>query len=209
MDSIPEAIWSLGSSFQLRSSVCPKPTETSPGYGNKYPKQCTSKNFLFLGRVDTWLFSFPPPPTSFFQVKRRELIPVILMSYWDHVENFLWLWKTRRNSGTIPCLLPAHPFRLPHLLQRMVSFGWAGIFSSASLTLAISCSLECRDGGSFPRRFCVELSPSSDTKRRNAFSGVHYPPRASTVLLMDRNGKAWRVPGTNCLLNLFPFSKDK
>lgn len=51
----------------------------------------------------------------------------------------------------------------------------AGMLSSASLALVIGCSLEWRDGGRFPKLFCVELSPPSGTKGRNAFLGGHYP----------------------------------
>lgn len=47
MDSI--SLLRLGSSLQLHTLFCPKPTETSPGYGNKCPKQCISKNSLSLG----------------------------------------------------------------------------------------------------------------------------------------------------------------
>lgn len=112
--------------------------------------------FFFLkGEIGVWFFLI----YFLFSSCKSKLTLVSSMAPRDYVEHFSWPWKTLSSSGTTPCLLPAHPFGLPRLLQQMVSFGQAGTFSSASLTLVISCSLECWEGGSFPRILSVELNP--------------------------------------------------
>lgn len=62
--------WVLPSSLMLHSLVCPQTHRNPPGYGNKCPKQCISKNFPFgIGQIGGYFVS-PPHALPTFKLKR-------------------------------------------------------------------------------------------------------------------------------------------